>query len=1198
MPDYQLNIDALNAICVRMGGAGAHRLHIDALNEWSLLAGAGGGHRRSVGALNAIAAQLGGSGGHRFNLDALDEIAVRLGGAGGEDRHVELLDEIAALVAAVPAAPAIQSVAFGPLPPRVGEAVTAVVGRTGVPVPALTWRWRRDGTDIPGATGPSYSVAAGDLGQALSVAVTAGNSEGSASAESPPAEVLGAPAAPVSLAAPAIAGVPQVGATLTVESDGEWSGATGLARNWQRDGVDIPGAAGAGYVPVAGDAGCTIRLRVTASAAAGVTTAHSAGFAVVAGVTHVFVDSLGGSDAAGGGTPAAAVRTLARATALAAGIGAGAAIRLKRGGVWDEQLVLDQTGALVAAYGSTAEPMPLVRCSDAVAPGAFAPVDGAAGVYAASVAHAFTNPAKVSTRVFEDGRQLAWVVDLAACAVTPGSFTYDGAAIGVSPLVVRVHPRGSTDPRADGKAYRVVTRPHGVRLSGVGAVIDGIHATQNGHNDGALAITAPDGTIRNCLATWGSVHNLLAWARGARVEGSVAYRTRPNSGNATSFVAYHSDPVAGSVQYVDCWAHPLGADELAAPGVAPGAGIGFFAHTNGGDATIPAQTLLGCVSRRSATGAAAGNLGAGIVHVQDCYFDNDRDAISGGANLTVENVVFVSDAAVNGGPGQFVGGSGSQAIRDARVCLVGPALDIFDGDGPAEALSVRDSILWTSRTAIPSDPIHVTVEGSVIRAREFYDRPDGAVAAASGNVFVTGAPGAVYRVGAVDHPSLAAYRAAHPALEAGSAETADAGGLSEAGMLGNDWSNVLGAGSGRALRTPDWAFLTGRWEAGFLGADEIVASDGAPWCLAAPRIAGAAAPGEVLSVVPASWYGRPRPAVAWQWRRDGADIGGAVGATYAVAAADAGAALSVVETAASALGVATAASPAVTIAGGGIADIAELWAAGEAGTLLDFSRSAGLCRVAAAGTFRLGQIANGQDIRFCEDGRFGYARGQERIDADLTAYPPANGAWTLNADGTHTLGTDASGGLSVDFGKVVEAPDWCHAVVTVTGFASAGGQVRTRIRDWCESTQLNGVKTAHFLGKGGVGNGHLEFTRNGSWVAGNTVTFGSVSVRTLSGQRPAYQASNAAGSGATYSVSAPHAVFAGGALVVDLPDGVYTIGIARPTGAAILAGVAVTGGTGYALDQSCSALVVVGRPLSAAETAFLTAWLDARAGLA
>jgi hypothetical protein len=79
--------------------------------------------------------------------------------------------------------------------------------------------------------------------------------------------------APVNLAPPVIAGTGEVGQTLTAASDGTWAGtpAPALVRNWQRDGVDIPGEAGATYTLTEADEDASVRLRVTAFGSVSVT---------------------------------------------------------------------------------------------------------------------------------------------------------------------------------------------------------------------------------------------------------------------------------------------------------------------------------------------------------------------------------------------------------------------------------------------------------------------------------------------------------------------------------------------------------------------------------------------------------------------------------------------------------------------------------------------------------------------------------------------------------------------------------------------------------------------------------------------------------------------------------------------------------------------------------------------------------------
>jgi hypothetical protein len=74
----------------------------------------------------------------------------------------------------------------------------------------------------------------------------------------------GAPAKPVNTVVPTIAGTARVGVTLT-GSNGTWTGrpTPKFLRQWLANGVEIPGAVGATYVPVAGDLGKTIVFRVT-----------------------------------------------------------------------------------------------------------------------------------------------------------------------------------------------------------------------------------------------------------------------------------------------------------------------------------------------------------------------------------------------------------------------------------------------------------------------------------------------------------------------------------------------------------------------------------------------------------------------------------------------------------------------------------------------------------------------------------------------------------------------------------------------------------------------------------------------------------------------------------------------------------------------------------------------------------------------
>jgi hypothetical protein len=155
----------------------------------------------------------------------------------------------------------------------VGAILTSSVGAWANAPTAYVRQWRRDGTDIVGATGVTYTCAAADLGAMISVAVTANNALGSATAvslEVGPVEdvpVEGAP--PVNATPPSLAGLHQVGAVLTVDV-GTWTGEpTTYEFEWRRGAEIIAGAVGLTHTVGILDQGWMIYARVIAINAAG-----------------------------------------------------------------------------------------------------------------------------------------------------------------------------------------------------------------------------------------------------------------------------------------------------------------------------------------------------------------------------------------------------------------------------------------------------------------------------------------------------------------------------------------------------------------------------------------------------------------------------------------------------------------------------------------------------------------------------------------------------------------------------------------------------------------------------------------------------------------------------------------------------------------------------------------------------------------
>jgi hypothetical protein len=154
--------------------------------------------------------------------------------------------------------------------------LTASAGTWSPAGASLTYQWQRDDgsgwADVGGATAPTYTLAAADVGATMRVAVTATNVDGYATAYSAPTATVAA-ATPASSSAPIVTGKARVGETLTT-TNGSWvPAATSYAYQWQRKvaGVftDIAGATAQTYTLTAADEGAQVRAKVTATNADG-----------------------------------------------------------------------------------------------------------------------------------------------------------------------------------------------------------------------------------------------------------------------------------------------------------------------------------------------------------------------------------------------------------------------------------------------------------------------------------------------------------------------------------------------------------------------------------------------------------------------------------------------------------------------------------------------------------------------------------------------------------------------------------------------------------------------------------------------------------------------------------------------------------------------------------------------------------------
>ena len=185
--------------------------------------------------------------------------------AGKEETTSEINAE---LMAAAPPEKAKSPVVKGTV--AVGQTLTCSSAWTGTPTPEeFTYRWLKNGvTEIAGATKETYNVTSVDERHALACEVTAKNSAGEKSAQSPVTQMVSV-IKPVNATRPAISGTAAVGQTLTC-SHGTWeSFPAGYTYKWLREGAEISGALSNTYAVGVADESHSISCEVTAANSAG-----------------------------------------------------------------------------------------------------------------------------------------------------------------------------------------------------------------------------------------------------------------------------------------------------------------------------------------------------------------------------------------------------------------------------------------------------------------------------------------------------------------------------------------------------------------------------------------------------------------------------------------------------------------------------------------------------------------------------------------------------------------------------------------------------------------------------------------------------------------------------------------------------------------------------------------------------------------
>ena len=204
-----------------------------------------------------------------YTLAAADEgrtIKIKVSFTDDADNEETLTSAPTALVQPRPNLPVIRGMA------RVGETLTAdtsdISDPDGLQNAVFAHQWVAGGADIEGATGSSYTIAAGDEGLVIQVWVSftddGGNLETRTSAGT---EVVEPPPNTPATGAPTITGTVKVGETLTADtsgiSDAEGVDDAVFTYRWMAGGTDIQDATGASYTLTGDDEGLAIQVWVS-----------------------------------------------------------------------------------------------------------------------------------------------------------------------------------------------------------------------------------------------------------------------------------------------------------------------------------------------------------------------------------------------------------------------------------------------------------------------------------------------------------------------------------------------------------------------------------------------------------------------------------------------------------------------------------------------------------------------------------------------------------------------------------------------------------------------------------------------------------------------------------------------------------------------------------------------------------------------
>ena len=124
---------------------------------------------------------------------------------------------------------------------------------------AISYQWQRDGINVVGATGSSYTLGNADVGHSIDVVAKYTDGHGTAEAVTSPSTAAVSNVNDPPTGAVTISGTASKGQVLTASNTlADADGLGAISYQWQRDGVDVAGATGGSYTLGNADVGHTI----------------------------------------------------------------------------------------------------------------------------------------------------------------------------------------------------------------------------------------------------------------------------------------------------------------------------------------------------------------------------------------------------------------------------------------------------------------------------------------------------------------------------------------------------------------------------------------------------------------------------------------------------------------------------------------------------------------------------------------------------------------------------------------------------------------------------------------------------------------------------------------------------------------------------------------------------------------------------